>query len=439
MRIVNWKSTLVLSVLVVMMMAISGTAMAELKAGVARVSINPMEEDIPTQLGGYGDRAGAPAVGTHDTIYGKIMVFDFKGEKAAMITLDVCHQPRCVVEESIAKANVPGLSYENVVMAASHSHAGLEGMSMERRNLANNPHVGIFNEDVLNFVTDRLAQGIKEAAANLQPVQVGAAKKALPGDNRNRRNSKLPTDEDLTVVRFDLADGTPLAVWVNYTAHGTIMTASIMEVSGGWAGVMQRTVEDILGDDVTCMYSNGAEGDVSPNNYMGGSRWEMSERYGRRIGIAAAQLAKTVETKPVDTFSITQHWVGLPEPVGAPDFLKIAGDEYKVTEEMLNMMLKVLFPKETPLYALQINDFAQISFPGEPISEIGLTVKEQMRNAGVAYPVVTALSNDFVGYILTEEEYHKSGYEVTASFYGPGLGAIILDNAAKLTEKAFKN
>ena len=51
-------------------------AAAMLKAGVARVSINPMEEKIPTPLGGYGERDGKPAVGTLDTIYGKVILFE---------------------------------------------------------------------------------------------------------------------------------------------------------------------------------------------------------------------------------------------------------------------------------------------------------------------------------------------------------------------------
>ena len=37
---------------------------AALKAGVARASINPMEDKIPTPLGGYGAREGKPAQGT---------------------------------------------------------------------------------------------------------------------------------------------------------------------------------------------------------------------------------------------------------------------------------------------------------------------------------------------------------------------------------------
>jgi hypothetical protein len=58
-----------------------------------------------------------------------------------------------------------------------------------------------------------------------------------------------------------------------------------------------------------------------------------------------------------------------------------------------------------------------------------------MRKAGIAYPCVAALTTDEIGYILTADEYRQSGYEVTASFYGEGLGAVILSNANELAGK----
>jgi hypothetical protein len=63
---------------------------------------------------------------------------------------------------------------------------------------------------------------------------------------------------------------------------------------------------------------------------------------------------------------------------------------------------------------------------------LGLAVKEALRKAGIAQPCVAALTTDAIGYILTKEEYQKSGYEVTASFYGDGLGQLLLDHAKAL-------
>jgi len=411
--------------------AMSAHAAEGLKAGVARVSITPAEAGLPTQLGGYGERAGKPAEGVHDTINAKAIVFEFGGQRAALVTLDICTMTRCLTEEAIAAAAVPGLSYENVLMVATHTHAGTEGLSMERRNQAGNPHIGLFDEKVLLFTRDRVAQAMKEAAANLRPVTVGAGVQRIEGMNRNRRHEGDPTDEDMTILRLDTEDGKPYVVLVNYTAHPTISVPETMMISCDWPGFMARTVQDLV-PGVECLYTNGSEGDVAPRGYTGGSRYEMMENYGRKLGILAAALAESIATKPATTFSVRQHVVDLPGKAPSPDFLKIAGDEYHVTAEQLDGLLEMIWPDKAPLYSLRINDFGVVSFPGEPITAIGKAAKEKLAAQGVKHPVVVALTSEHIGYILTPEEYAKSGYEVTASFFGPTLGPTILQGVDDL-------
>ena len=411
--------------------AVAPVSAAPLRAGVARVSINPMEEKIPTQLGGYGAREGKPAVATLDTIYGKVILFDWDGVKSALITVDMCTVPICVAEETLKKADIAGLSLDHLLVPASHSHTGLEGYALDRRNVANNPHVGIFSEASLDFVTDRLAKALREANAALQPVKAASGAVDLPNMNHNRRGSPC-VDPQMTVLRLDKADGTPYAVFVNYTAHGTFVGQHDMLVSGEWAGSLQRTVEDLMGGGVTCLYANGAEGDISPQGRAGGSSYEEAWNYGRQVGIAAARLAQDLHCQGVDRFAVGSEWVVLPPRQGAPDFVKIAGNEYHVTQEQLDQMVKLLFPERAPIYALRLNDFEMVTFPGEPICALGSAVKTALRQAGIAHPCVAALTTDEIGYILTPEEYHKSGYEATASFYGDGLGQLLLEHAKTL-------
>jgi hypothetical protein len=139
------------------------------------------------------------------------------------------------------------------------------------------------------------------------------------------------------------------------------------------------------------------------------------------VGIAAWRLAKDLHPENIRQFAVESDWVTLPPREGAPDFVKIAGAEYHVTQEQLDQLIKVLLPEQAPLYALRMNGFQMMTFPGEPICELGLAVKDVLHKAGIAHPCVAALTTDEIGYILTKEEYQKSGYEVTASFYGPGL------------------
>src|ERR1035437_9439903 len=211
--------------------AMTQASAAPHKAGVAGVSINPMEDKIPTQLGGYGAREGKPAQGTLDTIYGKVLLFDSGGEKSAIISMDVCSVPVCLAEEALKKAAIENLTLDRLLITASHSHAGLEGLALDRRNVANNPNIGIFSEPMLNFVTDRLASALKQANAALQPVKAASGAVDLPNMNRNRRGSKF-VDPQATVLRLDKADGSAHALFVNYTAHGTFVDEHDMLVSG---------------------------------------------------------------------------------------------------------------------------------------------------------------------------------------------------------------
>lgn len=409
---------------------VASIAYAELKAGVARASITPLEEGIPTQLGGYGDRQGKPAEGVHDTIYAKALVLDWDGRKTAVLSLDVCSVPRCAIEEAAAKAAIDGLAADDMIVAASHTHAGLEGYSLDRRNVADNPNIGLFDEKVLDFVTDRMARALTEAAKALRPVTAASGVVQAENFSRNRRGNTV-IDPDLTVLRLD-ADGQPYAVLVNFTAHGTIMGPDQMLVSGGWAGNMQRTVEDLFGGTATCLYTNGAEGDIAPVRPAGGSAWEQAEVLGRQVGIAAYRLAQRLTPKPVTRFGFGAAWIDLPEHRVPPNFEKIAGDEYQITEDMLKEMISVMFPARAPMAALRIGDWAMVTIPGEASCRLGMTVKDAVREMGLANPCIAGLANDYVGYILSEDEYKQNSYEVTVSMYGDQLGPVIVEAASDL-------
>jgi hypothetical protein len=177
---------------------------------------------------------------------------------------------------------------------------------------------------------------------------------------------------------------------------------------------------------------NGAEGDISPQGSQGGSDYERAWNYGRKVGIAAGRLAMDLHGETISRFAVGADWVTLPERRGAPDFVKIAGKEYHVTQEQLQQMVQLLFPERAPLYALRVNGFELVTFPGEPICELGLALKDTLRKAGIPHPCVGALTTDEIGYILTREEYRKSGYEATASFYGEDLGQLLLEHAKAL-------
>lgn len=404
---------------------------ATLLGGAARANITPFEAGLDTQLGGYGAREGKPAEGVHDRLWAKALVLERAGHKTALISMDVCSAHASLVEEIIQRADVPGLSEDNILVAATHTHAGTEGFSMDRRNIAGNPRIGVFDEKVLDFTAERAAEALRSADSDREPLLVASGSAELQGMNANRRG-EAECDPGLTVLRMDKADGGPFAAIVNWTAHGTIMDETCMRVSGGWPGVMQRTLEDMLGPGLHCLYANGAEGDVQPVHPDGGSPWEQAETYGRRVALTAARVYESLIPGPVHQFQAAARWVELPDRVPAPGFAEITGAEYGIDEAQLRGLIEHMFPATAPLFALRINDFMMVTFPGEPACHLGLELKKRLREARVPYPCVAALVSDHIGYIPTREVYNAGGYETTSSFYGPDVGEMLLEEAASL-------
>ena len=56
--------------------------------------------------------------------------------------------------------------------------------------------------------------------------------------------------------------------------------------------------------------------------------------------------------------------------------------------------------------------------------------------AGFEEAVPLGLTNDYIGYLVNEQEYAHGGYEVDArSYYGPGLGTFIAESAGRAAVK----
>ncbi|MCK5278257.1 MAG: hypothetical protein KAK04_06965, partial [Cyclobacteriaceae bacterium] len=69
------------------------------------------------------------------------------------------------------------------------------------------------------------------------------------------------------------------------------------------------------------------------------------------------------------------------------------------------------------------------------IAELAIDIKSELKKAGIPYPVIGGLANEWISYILTEDEYHQGGYETSASFYGPTLGEVIHDEMLKTAKE----
>jgi hypothetical protein len=318
------------------------------------------------------------------------------------------------------------------MLLPSHSHASIEMNAINPLNVYQIPQIGIYHPQLYELTIANFARAIQAAERNPVPVKIGATSVPVMGFSRNRRDDGGTIDPALTLTRIDHADGRAMAVLVNFTAHPTFMSAQEMWISAGWPGQLQRTLESQIGQNVTVMYYNGAEGDQAPASRpdSGESRWERAEKYGRELAVIAFRNWRTIQSQSDVRFSFNLQFIRLPQRTWHPDFMKTGGEEYGLSEEILKEMLPRMFPTETASVSLRLGELVIVGVPGELTAELGLQIKsETARITGVKYPTIGGLADEWISYILGAKEYRRGGYEASVSFYGESLGEQIVSGA----------
>lgn len=375
-------------------------AEAVLRAGAARVEITP---PLGTPLGGYANRFGKGAVGVHDPIWAKALVLDDGEVRLGIVCSDLVGTNP---EMAARVARESGFAPDRLLVCASHTHSGPGAYGKPAFAVLT---LGGYRQEVFDRLTGGMVRALREAEQALRPAALAAGEKPLPRFSRNRRGLAL-RDPALWVLRVEGADGRPLAALVNLTAHGTVLSEKNLEFSGDWMGFTQAFLErEVPG--LVALYTNGAEGDISPNLPPGASGFDGARAHGELGGREALEVYRTLRPEPQAKLGVRNAALPLPESSGAA--LIGAG-------------------KETRLQTMTIGDSLLIAVPGEMTVQLGLALKEHARKQGVAHPVIVGLANDHLGYFLTRAEFRKGGYEARVSFFGEGFGEELTLALARL-------
>lgn len=431
----NMKKMFLAATLVLVVLFSNGKG---LTANAAKADITPPLE-MKYTLGGYGERMNKPAEGIHDPIMAKALVLKKGDEKYAIVTIDILGLPSNVKPDLLKRIAGKGWNAENIMLLPSHSHGSLKMAAINSKNVFGVPQIGIFQPELLEFFIGKLEKLMLEADQNYREVKIGTGSAKFDGLNRNRRGDNV-IDNELTVTRVDLANGQPLAALVNWTAHPTFIGGGDMLVSAEWPGYLQTEMEKAIGSGVTVMYYNGAEGDQSPVYKGQGSAYDKIQEYGKIIAGKAFDVYKSVQPKTVNQLAFSYQIIDLPEQVAHPDFMETGGAEYGLNEQTVKVIMDALGPKKVGLGSVRIGDFVLVGIPGELVAELGVKVKQSLKNDEIKHVAIGGLANEWISYILTEEEYvNGGGYESSVSFYGPKLGEIITGSAISTAKTLIKN
>src|SRR5262249_38227337 len=182
----------------------------------------------------------------------------------------------------------------------------------------------------------------------------------------------------------------------------------------------RNTLERMLGGEVMAIFANGAQGTIAPRAFQGDDAWQRAENVG---SILAAEVFKIVMMiKPQEATAI--------KLVRSPLQLKIVPPPSSPPA--------MTYPPtyETEIGAISFdNKIAFVTIPGELGSILNFQVKERGKLLGFEKTFLLGLTNDALGYIITEDEYRHGTYESSISLFGPGFGSFISNEAFQLLEK----
>jgi neutral ceramidase len=378
------------------------------------------------------------SVGVLDPLFTRAIVLeDATGVRVAIVCsdligagFDVCDAMRSRITEAT------GITHVLLNFSHPHSSRGLGAY-------ADTPA----DADWMQSTQDAMVAAVAEAAGALKPVTLKAGRSPVQvGFNRrvvsdegyvfmapNEEGSVVPW---VNVLIAESADGSPMTVLFQHTAHPVIVPDDIAMISADFPGIAATRIADALGGDAIAMFAQGCAGNI--NGFPLRSSYDNAVAAGEKLADAVLGAIETCVPIDADTFDIRFAETTLP-PVTIPsvdvwrtpmEALKIehAAGKYPHWSDAEFAGFLAHFDKleamqqrgETPpdwqmnATCLSLGDeWAVIAYPHEMFCDYELWVDQ---HAPFAHTMVFNYTNGAIGYIPTDNELargDKSGYEAS--------------------------
>ncbi|WP_163325395.1 hypothetical protein [Draconibacterium mangrovi] len=351
------KMKLITKLWIILLIAVqpvfSSAATADLLAGTAKVTITSSSE-IPL----------------HDSLYARVLLLKTPEHKLAFVAVD----QGIFTSDKLVQRCKEKLGISQILISSSHTHSS--GRSDKE------------------YIDSQIIKALQEAEKSMFPARISAGSKTFPqlGFNRlivredgHSRESWFsdehytsenperipfgPVDHDVGVIKVEDLSGNPRAILMNYAMHSDIVCSNY-EISADYPGVACRKVEEAFGDDMTCLFVQGAGGDIEsliissrrkgPDDPFK-SDYRTIERVGELLAWETTKLAKNLKA-----------------PKEVTSTIKIMKD---------SLQFKGRFKQDADynifISTILINDDIVIATcPGEPFVRLQLELKRKIREAG---------------------------------------------------------
>jgi len=307
------------------------------------------------------------------------------------------------------------------------------------------------------------------------------------GDVSSEEFEELKLNRTVTVIRVDGVDGVPIGIWSNFAVHPTSFGDGNLLFSGDNAATTERLVEREVASESglpapepgapgasegpVLVWTNGAEGDVSPSGgprVRSGHQLDYVNGDGSGANVVGIKVAEGVLAAwrdaagemqgdaPLDvrrTFRIFDgDQVGNGEEAGAKPVGPLTALGVGIEQEGFCSPVEDiagpgqgkkfpiitgagLIPQTMAVSLVRVGDTAIASFPFEITTQMGRRITNAVAgdSGGVLDgAVIAGLTNGYMSYTSTPEEYDACDYEGSFTLYGRHQGPLLRETALSL-------
>jgi predicted neuraminidase len=423
----------------------------ELRAGFGAADLTPPPgASIP---GGFRPN---PSKGVRDPLWAVACVVTDGTTPVALVGIDALfvgkHTVRSAREEIEKTTRIPGA---NVLVNASHTHAGGPILSC-----LGNEGDPVYEEQVARGI----AKAVEIAWKALVPCEVGIGRGREDSISFNRRflmkdgreithpgkpGSKYhdqivrpagPIDPEVGVLAARKPGGAVFGIVVNFACHCTVVGGN--QFSADYPAFLRKHLKARYGEETPVVFLNGPSGDVTQVDNLSTAR-EFGPEHAEMMGAKlAAEAVRTINRAPwmksLSTAVATEAVVCRirPEPDAAaekPPFGLGSGPDDVYAEERRKVAEERARTPEIAceVQAIRIGPLGIATNGAEYFCEYGLRIKQASPHP---FTWVSALSNEYIGYVPTAQAFVGGGYEprtARSSKLAPDAGQRLLEGALR--------
>jgi neutral/alkaline ceramidase-like enzyme len=399
----------------------------QFRAGASMVEITPTPG---LHMDGYMARSGA-SIGIHDPLSTAVLVIEYEGQHAALVTLDVMGVSRSFTDD--VRHNLAALlrtSQEAILICASHTHAGPCGLQ-DWSPIGS----GALDDQLAASVHTSIQQAAEQAHDRQHPVRLHSAVGDISGIGGDRNRPEHPVDTRVSVLSFEGGDDEPEAILFHYACHPTVLSAENLEYSADFPGAARRRIRERYPNAV-CLFVNGAAGNVSTRFHRRNQSFEEVNRMGGLLGDRVLELVNEgtyndpalhyiSETLalPLREFPVEARQV---EPSGNARIDAVRAEGANI-ESRLYRALHGRESQQAEVCALQIGTWTLLTVPGEAFNDLAYALRQVSSRA-----LVTGYANDYLGYFPTQAAISEATYEALSSPFDARAHTLLQDHLTAL-------